>query len=111
MALRAGVNCVTATSLQEYDFGTTDGFKKKLLEFEDQIVDFPKATGEVFSDRLKCLWSSGVRKDVLSVKSSLMWQMLRTDGKKRNFGRKGGPAEACRRRAGAVLHRGRIQKK
>ena len=38
----------------EYDFGTTDGFKKKLLKWENQIVDFQKATGEVFSDRLKC---------------------------------------------------------
>ena len=50
----------TGTSLHEYtnlldcDFGTTDGFKKKLLKWENQIVDFQKATGEVFSDRLKC---------------------------------------------------------
>ena len=42
------------TNLQEYDFGTTDGFKKTLLKWENQIVDFQKATGEVFSDRLKC---------------------------------------------------------
>ena len=42
------------TNLLEYDFGTTDGFKKKLLKWEHQIVDFQKATGEVFSDRLKC---------------------------------------------------------
>ena len=42
------------TNLLEYDFGTTDGFKKKLLKWENQIVDFQKATGEVFSDRLKC---------------------------------------------------------
>ena len=50
----------TGTSLHEYsdllecDFGTTDGFKKKLLKWENQIVDFQKATSEVFSDRLKC---------------------------------------------------------
>ena len=42
------------TNLLEYDFGTTDGFKNKLLKWENQIVDFQKATGEVFSDRLKC---------------------------------------------------------
>ena len=42
------------TNLLEYDFGTTDGFKKKVLKWENQIVDFQKATGEVFSDRLKC---------------------------------------------------------
>ena len=43
------------TNLLEYDFGTTDGFKKRLLKWEkNQIVDFQKATGEVFSDRLKC---------------------------------------------------------
>ena len=42
------------TNLLEYDFGTTDGFKKKMLRWENQIVDFQKATGEVFSDRLKC---------------------------------------------------------
>ena len=42
------------THLLEYDFGTTDGFKKRLLKWENQIVDFQKATGEVFSDRLKC---------------------------------------------------------
>ena len=42
------------SNLLEYDFGTTDGFKKKLLEWENQIVDFQKATGEMFSDRLKC---------------------------------------------------------
>ena len=29
-------------------------FKKRLLKWENQIVDFQKATGEVFSDRLKC---------------------------------------------------------
>ena len=39
------------TNLLEYD---TDGFKKRLLKWENQIVDFQKATGEVFSDRLKC---------------------------------------------------------
>ena len=50
----------TGTSLHEYsdhlecDFGTTDGFKKKFLKWEKRIVDFQKATGEVFSDRLKC---------------------------------------------------------
>ena len=42
------------TNLLEYDFGTTDGFKKRLLKWENQIVDFQKATGEVFSDRLMC---------------------------------------------------------
>ena len=42
------------TNLLEYDFGTPDGFKKRLLKWENQIVDFQKATGEVFSDRLKC---------------------------------------------------------
>ena len=42
------------SNLLEYDFGTTDGFKKKLLKWDNQIVDFQKATGEVFSDRLKC---------------------------------------------------------
>ena len=42
------------TNLLEYDFGTTDEFKKRLLKWENQIVDFQKATGEVFSDRLKC---------------------------------------------------------
>ena len=42
------------TNLLEYGFGTTDGFKKRLLKSENQIVDFQKATGEVFSDRLKC---------------------------------------------------------
>ena len=40
------------TSLLEYDFGTTDGFKKGLLKWENQIVDFQKATGDVFSDSL-----------------------------------------------------------
>ena len=38
----------------EYDFGTTDGFKKKLLKWENQIADLQKATGESFSDRLQC---------------------------------------------------------
>ena len=37
------------TNLLEYDFGTT-----WIQEGENQIVDFQKATGEVFSDRLKC---------------------------------------------------------
>ena len=41
------------TNLLEYDFGITDGFKKRLLKCENQIVDFQKTTGEVFSDRLK----------------------------------------------------------
>ena len=41
------------SNLLEYDFGTTDGFKKKLRKWENQIVDFQKATGEVFSDGLK----------------------------------------------------------
>ena len=38
------------TNLLEYDFGATDGFKKRLLKCENQMVDFQKATGEV----LKC---------------------------------------------------------
>ena len=42
------------SNLLEYDFGTTDGFKKKLLKWENQIADFQKSTGESFSDRLKC---------------------------------------------------------
>ena len=42
------------TNLLEYDFGTTDGFQKRLLKWENQIVDFQKATSEVFSDTLKC---------------------------------------------------------
>ena len=42
------------SNLLEYDFGTTDGFKKKLLKWENQIAEFQKATGESFSDRLKC---------------------------------------------------------
>ena len=42
------------TNLLEYDFGTTDGFKNRLLKCENPVVDFQKATGEVFSDRLKC---------------------------------------------------------
>ena len=42
------------TNLLECDFATTDGFNKKLLKWENQSVDFQKATGEVFSDRLKC---------------------------------------------------------
>ena len=42
------------TNLLEYDFGTTDGFKKWLLKWENQNVDLQKATSEVFSDRLKC---------------------------------------------------------
>ena len=42
------------TNLLEYDLRTTDGFKKRLLKWEKQIVDFQKTTGEVFSDRLKC---------------------------------------------------------
>ena len=42
------------SNLLEYDFGTTDGFKKRLLKWENQIADCQKATGEVFSDRLKC---------------------------------------------------------
>ena len=41
------------SNLLEYDFGTTDGFKKKLRKWENQNVDFQKATGEVFSDGLK----------------------------------------------------------
>ena len=65
MALRAGAKlskeygATTGTSLHEYtnlleyDFGTTGGFKKRLLKWENQIVDFQKAAGEVFSDRLK----------------------------------------------------------
>ena len=46
------------TNLLEYDFGSTDGFKEKLLKWENEIVDFRKATGEVFSDRLKCAITS-----------------------------------------------------
>ena len=46
-----GYGSSTGTSL--HDFVTTDGFKKKLLKWENQIVDFQKATGEVFSDRVK----------------------------------------------------------
>ena len=42
------------SNLLEYDFGTTDGFKKKLLKWENQIADFQKVIGETFSDRLKC---------------------------------------------------------
>ena len=42
------------TNLLEYDCGTTDGFKKRLLKWENQIVDVQKATCEVFSDRQKC---------------------------------------------------------
>ena len=43
------------TNLLEYDFGTTDGSKKKLLTWENQIVDFQKATGEVYRNvRLCC---------------------------------------------------------
>ena len=42
------------TNLLEYDFEITDGFKKRLFKCENQIVDFQKATGEVFSDKLKC---------------------------------------------------------
>ena len=49
-----GTSLHECTNLLEYDFGTTDGFKKRLLKWENQIVDFQKATGEVFSDRLKC---------------------------------------------------------
>ena len=50
----------TGTSLHEcsnhleYDFGTTDGFKKRWLKWENQIAVFQKATSEAFSDRLKC---------------------------------------------------------
>ena len=43
----AGTSLLEYTKLLEYDFGTTD-------KWEYQIVDFQKATGEVFSDRLKC---------------------------------------------------------
>ena len=42
------------SNLLEYDVGTTDGFKKRLLKWENQSADFQRATGEVFSDRLKC---------------------------------------------------------
>ena len=48
---RLGRRC---TSTLEYDFGTIDGFKKRLLKKENQNVDFQKATGEVFTGRLKC---------------------------------------------------------
>ena len=50
----AGTSLHEYTNLLEYDFGTTDGFKKRLLKWENQIVDFQKATGEEISDRLKC---------------------------------------------------------
>ena len=49
-----GTSLPEYSNLLEYDFGTTDGFKKRLLKSENQIVDFQKATGEVFGDRLKC---------------------------------------------------------
>ena len=52
--LTTGTSLHEYSNLLEYDFGTTDGFKKKLLKWENQVVDFQKATGEVFSDRLKC---------------------------------------------------------
>ena len=42
------------SNLLEYDFGTTDGFKKKLLKRQNMIAEFQKATSEAFSDRLKC---------------------------------------------------------
>ena len=42
------------TNLLEKGFGTTDGFKKNWLKWETQTVDLQRATGEVFSDRLKC---------------------------------------------------------
>ena len=38
------------SNLLEYDFGTTDGIKKRLLKWENQIADFQS---EAFSDRLK----------------------------------------------------------
>ena len=41
------------SNLLKYDIGTTDGFKKKMLKWENKIVDFQTATSEVFSDRLK----------------------------------------------------------
>ena len=50
----SGTSSHEYTNLQEYDFGTTGGFKKRLLKWENQIVDFQTATNEVFSDRLKC---------------------------------------------------------
>ena len=49
---KTGTSLHLYTNLLEYDFGTTDGFKKRLLKWENQNVDFQKATGEVFSDRL-----------------------------------------------------------
>ena len=59
------------TNLLEYDFGTTDGFKKKLLKWKNQIVDFQKATGEVFSDRLKCVVKiSSTNQDVFASSGS-----------------------------------------
>ena len=50
----SGTSLHEYSNLLEYDFGTTDGFKKKLLKWENQIADFQKPTGESFSDRLKC---------------------------------------------------------
>ena len=51
--MTAGTSLHEYTNLLEYDFGSPDGFKKRLLKWENQIVDFQKTTGEVFSDRLK----------------------------------------------------------
>ena len=50
----AGTSLHEYTTLLEHDFGTTDGFKKRLLKWENQIVDFQKATSEVFNDKMKC---------------------------------------------------------
>ena len=80
MALGAGANCVRSlyTNLLEYDFGTTDGFKKKLLKWENQIVDFQKATSEVFSDRLKYA--------IVLSRFSRRWSRPSTDGSRRDEG-------------------------
>ena len=44
MSKEYGATTHENTNLLEYDFGTTDGFKKRLLKWENQIVDFQKAT-------------------------------------------------------------------
>ena len=33
------------SNLLEYDFGTTDNFKKRLLKWENQVADFQRARG------------------------------------------------------------------
>ena len=51
--MELGRRC-SSTRISENDCGTTDGSKKRLLKWENQIVHFQKATGEVFSVTLKC---------------------------------------------------------